>query len=105
MNNPTVAGRESKRADELEPGNWLAAYQIPEGNDRPNEVLGVHPYTDGDEPAVLLVYRASDGAPRTIHADSDQPYDLATDAELDAGRVAADRAKFATGLREFADWV
>lgn len=101
MTNPSV--RETKRADELKPGDWLAAMQLDGDGDKPSEVLGVHTYTDTDGPAVLLVFQAADGVPRSSDSDADTAFEIATQEELDAGREAAERAQRIADIRAFAD--
>lgn len=97
--------RETKRADELKTGDWLAAEQIPGDGDRPTEVLNIYPFTDGDGPAVLLVYRDGDGRPQSMPADAHQPYELATQEELNAGREAAERVQRFADARALLDFL
>jgi hypothetical protein len=94
--------RESRRADELKTGDWLAA-----GTQAavPVEVLDVYPFTDSDGPAVLLVYRNSVGRPVSIPADADQVFELATQDELNAGREVAERAQKIADIRAYVDWL
>ncbi|WP_328465458.1 hypothetical protein OHA21_43640 [Actinoplanes sp. NBC_00393] len=112
MTAPNVPDRETKRADELKPGDWLAAMQIADDGDQPSEVLNTFPYTDDQGPAVLLVWRAQDGVPRSIPADAHAPYELATQTDLDEVREQAERAKLIAeraeqiaGLRAFVDFL
>lgn len=99
--------RETRRADELKPGDWLAAEQLDGDGDRPSEVLSVHPYTGGitPEPGVLFVFRAEDGVPRSHDADADMVFELATQEELNADREAGERAQRIADIRAFADWL
>jgi hypothetical protein len=91
--------RETKRADELKTGDWLAAEQI--DGDRPTEVLDIYPFTDGGGPAVLLVYRNGNGRPESFPADAHRTFELATQDELNAGREQAERAEKIADIRAY----
>lgn len=98
----TKTVREIKRADELKPGDWLAAMQIDGDGDQPVEFLNSFPYSDADGDAVLLVYRVQDGVPRSIPADAYVKYQLATEGEVAAHHDQMRRSRIAEQLRELA---
>jgi len=106
MTETTVTERETKRADELKPGDWIAAGPY---NDRIDgtddaEVLHTHPYADGRKVAVMI-QEATIPEPEIIHLYAEGELTLLTAEEIAGHREGAERAQFAAGLREFADWV
>jgi hypothetical protein len=101
----TETVRETKRADELKTGDWLAATQIDGDGDRPTKVLDVHPFTDTERQAVLLVYRTQNGRPASCTADAAELFRLATEAEVRASQDDVRREHVAAQLRQLADLI
>lgn len=96
--------RETRRADELKRGDWLAPGELA---DWAAEVLLAEPYTDEVEnDKVLLVYRVlNESKPSTERAYAAMPFELATDEEIAEHRKAAERAKQIGDVRALADWL
>lgn len=100
----TVAERETKRADQLKKGDWLAPGTATE--DAPAEVLAVLPYvTDEDGPSVSVIIRDEDGKPATWELTESTKLGLATKAEVDEHRDDARRMQLAAQLRQLAELV
>lgn len=100
----TVAERETKRADQLKKGDWLAPGTATE--DAPAEVLAVLPYvTDEDGPSVSVIIRDEDGKPATWELTEFTKLGLATKAEVDEHRDDARRMQLAAQLRQLAELV
>lgn len=95
--------RDTKRADELEPGDHVAAFEFSEPG--PCRVLSAHPYREGRTALVALTYARPDGRPAHIgELAADADLELATKAEIDGIGDAERRAKFIADLRAVADW-
>lgn len=104
MTDPTVTERETRRADELKPGDWLAAGEALD--DIPAEVLAALPYeTATDGPSVTIVYRNSAGKPENWDIGQHALLSLATEAEIAAHRDVAKREHLAAELRNLADLI
>jgi hypothetical protein len=100
----TTTVRETRRAAELKPGDWLIDDE--KGNRNPNEVMAAFQYPTADGMCVHLTTQVPGENPYSAgNIPLDLAFELATEAELAALREAADRARFAAGLREFADWI
>jgi hypothetical protein len=101
--------RETKRADELKPGDWtiyLGHQRDFDGLGRA-EILSVHPYTDDAGIAKVLVVASEVGYndPQFARVNADEKVQILGEDELRAGREEAERAKFIAGLHAFADWL
>jgi hypothetical protein len=104
MTDTTVTERETRRADELKPGDWLARGEV--HDECPAEVLAVLPYqTTTDGPSVTVVYRNQDGKPENWDLGDHATLSLATEAELNAAREVARRAQRIADLRTFVDFL
>jgi hypothetical protein len=104
MTDTTVTERETRRANELKPGDVIAPAEL---GDAPADVLYVEPYIDEAAVAkVLLVHRAiGDSKPITDRVPAYLPFDLATEAELDEIRRQGRRAQRITDLRQFVEFL
>jgi hypothetical protein len=103
MTDPSV--RNTKRADELKPGDWIAECRAA---DEPAEILAVIPWTTraAGGPMVSVVYaRPADGRPTPWDMPVDDLMPLATEEELSGRREAAERAQRIADIRAFADWL
>jgi hypothetical protein len=97
--------RETKRADELKPGDWIAPREL---LDAAAEVLHVLTYEkpDGTGTTVHLVVRKQGGVvPYTDSVPSGTPFDLATEADLAELREQAERAQKIADIRALAAWL
>jgi hypothetical protein len=101
----TVPDRETKRADQLAAGDWLAAgpYITQPGGTDDAEVLFVHSYVSASRSAVAVtIQEVGIAEPMTIHLQADAEITLLTAAELAAQRAEADRRRIADGMRALA---
>lgn len=103
--------RETKRADELKPGDWtigLAADRKDyfNGLDRA-EILSAHPYSDelGRSRVLLVVAEVGLPNPQAARVNADDEVRMLTEAEIAEGRQEADRAARIAEIRALADWL
>lgn len=95
--------RPSKLAAALEPGDWLAPFEIDAG--APAKVIGTFIYEDDGEPMRAIVFEGPNGGkPEIVYASPDEDIKLATAEERSATMYAGRRAKFVADLHSFADW-
>jgi hypothetical protein len=105
----TETVRETKRADELKPGDWtinLGRARDFEGVGRA-EVLFALPYTDDVGNSRVYVTVAEEGyrAPQSARVSADEMVQLLTEDEQRAGREHAARAQKIADIRALADWL
>lgn len=101
--NDTV--RETKRADELKPGDWIAPREL---LDAAAEVLHVLTYEkpDGTGSTVHLVVRKQGAVvPYTDFVHADMRFELATEADMAELREQAKRAQQIADLRQAVDFL
>lgn len=99
----TAEPRESKPASKLAPGDWLASVET--DGKGPAKVIATHPYGDGGESMLVIVYGRPDGGePAIVSAHLAEPIKLATAAEINAETDERRRAEFIAELRKFANW-
>lgn len=91
--------RETRRADELKPGDWLSAAET--GTDDPAEVIAVHPFDE----RVLVVIRDAEGELHTSKEFGVHQLELATDADVAEARDDRSRYAVADQLRHLAETI
>lgn len=97
--------RETKRADELKPGDWIAPREL---LDEAAEVLHVLAYEKpvGTGTTVHLVVRKQGGVvPYTDSVPAGTPFELATEADLAELREQAERAQKIADIRALANYL
>lgn len=96
--------RETRRADELKPGDWLADDES--GNANPNEVMAVFQYPTARGNRVHLTTRVPGLDPCSCgNLAPDAEFELITKDELAALREQAERAQKIADIRALADWL
>ncbi len=99
----TPAERETKPAQDVQPGDWLADGVVMRG---PARVLYVHPYLlDGRRRIDITYEETLTGRPAADGFDHGERLKLATEAEIAAATKAAERVAFIAEMRTFADWL
>lgn len=100
----TETVRETKRADELKPGDWL--YEDENGAPNPNEVKAVFQYPTKYGLRVHLTTQVPGAHPYSFEMlPLDSTYLLATEAEVAGLREQAERAQKIADIRALADWL
>lgn len=95
--------RETKRADELKPGDWLAPHELLADA---TEVLFVLAYPEAAQTTVYVVVRRQGSVtPYTDCLPADSTYELATEADLVDLREQAERAQKISDIRALAAWL
>lgn len=89
--------RETRRADELKPGDWLS--DVEAGTTSPAEVIAIHPFDE----RVLVVIRDEEGELHTSKEFGSHKLELATDAEVAEARDDRSRYAVADQLRHLAE--
>lgn len=96
--------RETRRADELKPGDWLA--QDENGALKPNEVMAVFQYPTAGGPRVHLTTQVPGRDPFSATGLApDLKFELATESELNAARERAERAQKIADMRALLTWL
>lgn len=96
--------RETRRADELKVGDWLA--EDKNGVPLPSEVKAVFEYPDKHGPRVHLTTQTPGRNPFSAFSlNPGSVFELASDAEVDALRQSAERAQKIADIRALADWL
>lgn len=102
--NPTDTGDpQTKRVDELEPGDWLSARFTHTNTDDAAEVLSVHPNPNASR--VLVVYTASSGTPVSKLLEAHLQADIASADEIADYRSRRNQDAIADQLETLADLV
>lgn len=101
--------RETKRADELKPGDWtihLGKVRDFDGLGRA-EILFAHPYTDEVGNARVYVTAAEVGysGPQSARLSADERVQVLGEDEIQASREQAERAQRIADIRAFADFL
>lgn len=97
--------RETKRADELKTGDWLALEGIG-GHTSPAEIAALVPFQPrGEHEQIEIVYRKPNGGIDHWQLVSDGRVPLATEAEIAALRERSERAQRIADIRSYADWL
>jgi len=96
--------RETKRADELKPGDWLAAGPY---NDRIDgtddaEVLFVHPF-DNSKSVAITIQEVTVPQPELIRLHADAEVTLLTEQDIAKARTEQSRDRLSDGLHALAD--
>lgn len=100
----TQPEREVRPAQDIKPGDWLAAGQLFDGG--PGKVLFAHPFLrDGLRHVAITTEETPGGAPVTDIWDHGAPVTLATEAEIAEAQQDEERAKFVAEVRDFATWM
>lgn len=100
----TKTVRETKRADELKPGDWLVEDE--NGNENPNEVKAAFQYPTAYGMRVHLTTQVPGKNPCSCgDLSPEATFALVTEAELAALREKAERAQQISDIRALADWL
>lgn len=96
--------RETRRADELKPGDWLADDE--DGNANPNEVMAAFQYPTARGNRVHLTTRVPGLNPCSCgDLEPNAEFELITSDELAGLRESAERAQKIADIRALADWL
>jgi hypothetical protein len=99
--NDTV--RETRRADELKPGDWL--FEDENGAINPNEVMAAFEYPTKHGVRVHLTTQVPGRDPYSVALEPGVTLELATEAEVAALREQAERAQKIADIRAYANWL